>query len=567
MHHDPSRLFNKPIARGKPSRFHIAPAIPPAVAPAVIMAAVMTVAVVVGATTGCSPFVDDEPSGDPDTVAGDVAIESPGGDFADGRDVVENHNSGTNESFQDQPGGLSAGQPGNQLADAPEMRQIDAIDRRIADMLRTADQSTGNASATDSGSDSSAATEPKRARLVQLLNEKLAVADRMMRSSEPSSRNAGSRIRLQTLSGLVSIGDRTVLPELRNLVGDSLQSTDWRVRLDAAAVGMSIASEDLAAGDPDAPKRLVTLSTAVRDEIQTARRNDQYQTPGEATATLVSLGSARRTLAGYGDDGSAGVIRGHITELYAAATDPQIAGLAAQMAGAVPYRVTDQLLDAWLDGQSVPMDRWTESLQRLIDVAPDLQTVRYLASAGLELESHQLRAASEAIERVLRERFPEASETNPAGRSAASAEAVVAVRASQTRRGLIGRKIDFSARDRSGKMVTSDQFTGRRWWIVFHDGDGNVLEQLTKAFADGAADDQFPLGVAVHMGSASSNTKPPNDGSFIRVVASDVRLPQGNLARSFGIVTLPHIVGINPDGEIDAMGFDADAIVAMMTGP
>ncbi len=167
---------------------------------------------------------------------------------------------------------------------------------------------------------------------------------------------------------------------------------------------MGFAIESLQNGKEDAADRIISYVEAIK----------KAEIKPDIPAMMV-MGQARETLANYGHQDKARLVRDTIIQLFANSPDPQIAQMAGQLAGNVRFDAIEELRGQAIDGEPVSASQWRDAVETLIDESADLQTVKYLAGAALEFESRGLNELVEATFDIASKRFDDRRIRNGSG--------------------------------------------------------------------------------------------------------------------------------------------------------
>ncbi|MFG0262418.1 MAG: hypothetical protein ACF788_08505, partial [Novipirellula sp. JB048] len=250
----------------------------------------------------------------------------------------------------------------------PQRRQLraDLTSKELRDFLADADRTM---QAIASGTAGIQDQDEAMAEMQRISRLKLEASRRLrnMPDADPEVRRDGARGELQSLSHLAALGDLKAALELEKLAQANLADDDPRLVTDSRLVLIGFAIESLQNGAEDAPQRITRL---VSDLANSAASSD--------IPAMMVMGQARQTLAQYGHDAEAQAIRDTILDLYADASDPEIAKMAAQVAGSVHFDEIDRLLRLAIEGEAVAPSDWKAASEALIRESPDLQTVQYL---------------------------------------------------------------------------------------------------------------------------------------------------------------------------------------------
>ncbi|TWU42010.1 TlpA family protein disulfide reductase [Novipirellula artificiosorum] len=387
----------------------------------------------------------------------------------------------------------------------------------------------------------------KMRRIVRLKLE----ASRRLRDhsdSDPSTRDEGTRGELQSLSHLAGLGDLQAAIELEKLAETNLKSDDARLVADSRMVLIGFAIESLQNGEATAPQRIATL---VNDLASSG-------SPPDVSAMMV-MGQARQVLAQYGHREEAKQIRDAIIRLYGDASDPQIAKMAAQLAGNVEYDQIDRLLQQAIEGEVVDPETWSAAVQKLVIESADLQTVQYLAGAALQFEGLEQESLAAATYQKLAENFTD-------GDSATGREANLAIEAKRAREAVIGTSFATDAPSVDGSKLSVDDHRGKLvlmpFWAIGFPESLQLIPSL-QAIADESPDQIAIVGVNLDRAEAPvSEFVEQNQLEFpsFRVESSATAEVANPLAAEFGMVSAPFIVVLDEEGTVASIDYTLDQV-------
>ncbi|MEM9586570.1 MAG: TlpA disulfide reductase family protein [Planctomycetota bacterium] len=388
----------------------------------------------------------------------------------------------------------------------------------------------------------------------QIIGAKLEASRRLidMQAATDVQQTEGRRGELQSLSHLASLGDLKAAEALEELAEGYRDHSDPRLQSDSRLVLIGFAIESLRNGQADAAQQISSLVQGVRDA-------SQLQSLSSDVPTLMVMSDAREALLTYGHEDAAAQVRQIIIEIFGKSSDPMIADMAARLAGSVQYDGIDRLLDQALREKAVlSPDEWTQAMQTLIDEAPDLRTVQYLAGAAIELESRgdrvpDLLALANETYRVLEQRF--ASD----GSSAMGQEAAMAVESRRARTSILDQPFPFDLLTVDGKAQAMQAFRGRVVLMPFWSTDIPLSVKGVTLARDVV--DSFPGQAAVMAMNLDLEDVPVAnlmananlDFDSLRATASDGSVTPMQVARQFGVVAYPFIAVIDPDGNVAAI--------------
>lgn len=358
--------------------------------------------------------------------------------------------------------------------------------------------------------------------------------------ADDAAKSEGARGQLQALSHLASLGDLKSAQQLEKLATSSLQSDDPQLAADSRLVLIGFAIESLQHGGQQAAEKIVSHIE------QIAVSNTSADMP-----SLMTMGQARETLVSYGHEAQAQRVRELIIEMFAGSPDPEIARMAAQMAGNVEFDTINKLLGEALRGGSLPAGQWRGAVEQLIDASADLQTVRYLAGSALEFESLERHELADATYEMLAQRFDD-----PA--SATAREVQTAMDARQARRDIIGWKFELDLPRTDGSSLNIEDYRGKvvlmPFWAMAAPESLQLVQRLQSIRASNQGQVEI-VGVNLDGNEAPlEQFLQQNDLGFPSFragpAAGQVAIP---VAAQFGIVSMPFAAILDPQGRVAAI--------------
>ena len=252
-----------------------------------------------------------------------------------------------------------------------------------------------------------------------------------------------------------------------------------------------------------------------------------------------------------------------IIELFADSPNPEIAKMAAQMAGSVQFDNINNLLGNVLRGETVAADDWRTAVSALIDESADLQTVRYLAGSALEFESLGQQELADVTYDVLAKRFTEPD-------SATALEVQMAIEAKQARQDIIGWDYNLKLPTADGSSLAMEDFRGKvvlmPFWAMSSPESLQLLPRL-KSIRDTYADQVAIVGMNLD-GEAAPLEQFLQQSEFdfpsfrAQQPGSSSETP---VAVQFGVVSMPFAAILDPQGRVAAItltGHDLEKTVA-----
>ncbi|MGI9472446.1 MAG: thioredoxin-like domain-containing protein [Rubripirellula sp.] len=390
--------------------------------------------------------------------------------------------------------------------------------------------------------------DPQEARdtLLQIVKVKLEASRRLAASpdSTPSQKSEGGRGELQALSHLASLGDVQVAKDLEKLATANLSSNDPGLVSDSQLVLIGFALEALQNGDEEAPNRIVEYFQQIKSGPTK---------PG--VPAMMIMGQARQALIAYGHEESAMEIRQMIIDLFANSEEPEIARMAAQIAGNVHFDEIEEQRAALMNGESITVDQWRDSVVRLVQESADMQTVQYLAGSALEFEGQNgMDEFVESTYDVLKDKFSDA-------KSATGREVNLAAAAMQARKDVIGRAFDPDLPKTDGSPLPMKNYVGKvvlmPFWATGFPDSLQLVPRL-KAIRDANPDQVEIVGINLDVeGTSVEDFLRENDLGFpsLRAESSPTAEVANQVAASFGMVSLPFVAILDADGKVAALNF------------
>lgn len=356
--------------------------------------------------------------------------------------------------------------------------------------------------------------------------------------ADANAKSEGARGELQSLSHLAAVGDLKAAQELEKLAGANLESNDARLVADSRLVLMGFAIESLQNGKEDAADRIISYVDAIKNS----------EVKPDVPAMMV-MGQARETLANYGQEDKARIVRDTIIDLFANSPDPQIAQLAVQLAGNVRFDEIEKLRGQAIDGEPVSTSQWRDAVETLIDESADLQTVKYLAGAALEFESRGLRELVETTFEIATKRFNDAE-------SATGREIQLAIRANQARADVIGRVFDPEPPAGADAAIRLMDYRGKvvliPFWAVGFPESLQLIGRL-KSIHDADPDKVAIVGLNLDAEDAQLDQfLEDNELGFPSIRAQSSAT---DVATQFGLVSFPFVVILDQKGQVAAINF------------
>ncbi len=377
------------------------------------------------------------------------------------------------------------------------------------------------------------------AEMQRIIQAKLEASRRLVENPDasPEQRTVGKRGELQALSHLASSGSLKAAEELEAIATAGLASDEPTVVSDSRLVLIGFALEALQNGKDAAPQRIVDLVE------QHSPTNETADVPA-----MMVMGQARELLAQYGHIDEAKRVREAILKSFANSSDPDVAMMAAKLAGAVQFDGIDKLRADAIADKSVDVAVWTAAAQQLIDESRDLLTVQYLASTALELEGTNNSPLAAATYELLAKNFANSSES--LGR-----EVAVAIDANESRQAIIGSPFDVKLPSLEGETIEMSDYIGRVVLLPFWAAEFPASMQLFPNLIE--LREQHPndiVIVGVNLDSRAdertANAKEKLGFPSLHSATDPSAEVPNPLVKKFGMVSMPFLVVLDRDGNV-----------------
>lgn len=472
---------------------------------------------------------------DPEAVA-DRQQQLVAGEPAESIGVATNET--TEPNAQVQPAESTVFQPQNAAPIQPQSRQLrdDLSPDQLVEFLAGADKDMELIHTNRSGIE-----DPRDARdaLLKIVNMKLQASRQLAghANATAAARSEGNRGELQSLSHLAALSDVKAAQELEQLATENMSSGDPRLVADSRLVLIGFAIESLQNGKAAAADQLVEYI----DQI--ASSDSAADVPA-----LIVMGQAKEMLQNYDHADRAKHVRDAILSTFGDSQNVDVATMAAQIAGNVLFDGVDELRGQILDGDSVTVEQWVQSVKTLIEESADLQTVRYLAGASVDFEANRLAPFADATLKTLHQSFqePEAATTR---------EVQTAIAATEARAKIIGQEFNPDLPSIDGSSLSLKEYRGKVVLVPFW-GMGiplslqpiPILQSVQQANPDKIA----IVGV---------NLDPPDAPVDQFVHENEIKFPSYSLAsdqaspipRDFGMVSMPFVAIVDTEGKVAAI--------------
>ncbi|QDT09577.1 TlpA family protein disulfide reductase [Stieleria marina] len=363
----------------------------------------------------------------------------------------------------------------------------------------------------------------------------------------------GARGEMQSLSHLAAQGNLKAAEDLATLAKKNFQSNDRLLVADSRVVLIGFAIESLQAGKEGAADQIVSLVESVDSS------DDQPDVPA-----LMMMGHARGLLAQYEFDEQAVKVRQRILDLFADSSNPEIAKMAAQAAGNVRFDVVERMRASIVAGKSVTKNQWIESVDELINDAPDLVTVQYLAGAALEFEASGADSLATVTYQIMQDRFK-----NP--KTATGREVSVALEARAARQRVIGNVYAPDLPSTSGNSMPLSNHDGKvilmPFWATGFPESLQVIPML-KRIQNEHPDDVVIVGMNLDPADTRVDEFEPDKKLGFPSYRSESSADQGMgnpVAAQFGMVSMPFVAILDQQQRIVALDFTGSKLEPTVT--
>ena len=458
-------------------------------------------------------------------------------------------NSSGDSAAEETAGGLmTIASPDQEAIDGPKIA-ADVSAAKLSEFLAIADEEMALVMSGRSGIEDQALA---RKALLRIIRTKLEASRRLVlhADADPAMRIEGARGELEALSHLASQGDLKSAVELESLAKKNLQADDKQLAAYSRLVLIGFAIESLDHGDESAVERIVSMVDVF------SNATDSPDVPA-----LMVMAKARQALAQFGHHEEAMKIRKAIIDLYADASDPQVAEMAAQAAGNVQSEEIEQLRVRALTagGESVSAEQWQESVEALIDESADMLTVQYLAASALQFESIGQDALVAATFQSLAKHFNDPS-------SATGREVELAIDAREARRQMIGRPFDPLLPGVDGEPLQMGDYRGKvvlmPFWATGFPDSLQLISEF-EAIEQANQDDVVIVGMNLDVeGAGVKEFMKANDLKFpsFRAVSSPTTKVANPMAAKFGMVSMPFTAIIDQEGRVAVINYDGQQL-------
>ena len=432
-----------------------------------------------------------------------------------------------------------AANPNAKQAPVPQLK-ADLAPSELVKVLGSADQDmqlifSGRAGIKDE--------KEARQLLFQIVSMKLEASRRLLKHEDSTAqqKSEGARGELQSLSHFASLGDLKAAQELEKLAEANLESSDPDVVADSRLVLVGFAIESLQNGKDGSVERILNYTN------QIARSSSKPD-----VSAMVILGEARHVLDSYGHEDEARKVRDTIIDLFGDSPSPEIAEMAAKLAGTVRFDAIEKLRVVVLEGEPISANRWRESVETLIAESADLQTVRYLSGAALDFESIGNDELVAVTHEILASHFTEEG-------AATATEVRLAIESRKARQDVIGRPFDFELPGLQGRSLSIKDYQGKvvlmPFWASAFPESLKIIGLLNEVRK---LDPEKIEIVGLNLDSAETQME-----KFLQV--NQLTFPSfrsatsGNVANpiavEFGMVSMPFVAVLDPTGKVAEISF------------
>ncbi len=408
---------------------------------------------------------------------------------------------------------------------------------RLVDFLRAVDIEMQNVASGRTKMQSNAEANDEMIRLASL---KLQASTRLIdkTAADSDERVMGLRGQLQSLSHLAALGDLPSAEQLEKLAQEQSQSKVASLALDSKLVLVGLAMERLRNGSSKDSAEILDLISNIAEAPQ-----------APDVSALMVMGQTHAILQQYGDEAAAEKVRETIIDLFADHPNENVAAMAIGLAGSPKFAEIDEVLRQFSRGETVAVDQWRGTVETLLETSSDVTTIQYLAGAALQFEAAGNDSLSDATFEAI------AESENVVGKSAD--ELAVAVEARRARRVAVGETFAFSGPSVDGRPLSIESYSGRvvlmPFWAIAIPESLTILQtldQIREQF-DGKVE---IVGMNLDVQDAPAadflQQSPVPFRSFQSVTSAG---GSNEIAKQFGVVSLPFVVIIDPSGKVAAI--------------
>ncbi len=390
--------------------------------------------------------------------------------------------------------------------------------------------------------------------LVRVGKMKLQASEQLADSPDATDtqKSLGLRGQLQSLSHLAAQGDLKSAERLESLANQWVKHEDPAVVDDSRLVLIGLELEKLQNGSSKDPSQALHWIESLASVDQT-----------HDIAALMVMGQAKQVFDKYGFDEAAAVVRDHVNKLFGRHADPNIASIAAQIAGSESFLAVEQQLARMAAGETVTAEDWTSAVQSVLDEANDMATVHFLASAAAQAEAlGQL----ELVERTYQLIGDTAGFAEPE-----RAETETIYRAYQARRAMIGKPFDVELESLDGKPLTIADYRGQvllvPFWTVSIPDSLSQLQRL-KLLREQFAGQVEIVGMNMDRETAEATAFEAQSPVAFRSFGTQNQFDDAGknaIAKQFGVVSVPYVIVVDPTGKIAGYDFTGQGLETLIT--
>ena len=408
---------------------------------------------------------------------------------------------------------------------------------RLVDFLRAVDIEMQNVASGRTKMQNHAEANDEMIRLATL---KLQASTQLIDKSAVDSDNQvmGLRGQLQSLSHLAALGDLPSAEQLEKLAREQSQSKVASLALDSKLVLVGLAMERLRNGSSKDSAEILDLINNIAEAPQ-----------APDVSALMVMGQAHALLQQYGDEAAAEKVRETIVDLFADHPNENVAAMAIGLAGSPKFAEIDQVLRQFSRGETVAVDQWRGTVKKLLETSADVTTIQYLAGAALQFEAAGNDPLSDATFEAI------AESENVVGKSAD--ELAVAVEARRARRVAVGETFAFSGPSVDGRPLSIESYSGRvvlmPFWAIAIPESLTILQTLDqiREKSDGKVE---IVGMNLDGEDAPAADFLQQSPVPFRSFQSATSASGSNeIAKQFGVVSLPFVVIIDGSGKVAAI--------------
>ena len=408
---------------------------------------------------------------------------------------------------------------------------------RLVDFLRAVDIEMQNVA---SGKTKMQSNVEASEEMIRLAKVKLQASTQLIEKAPAESQEhaMGLRGKLQSLSHLAALGDLPSAVELEKLAREQSLSNIPSLVLDSRLVLVGLAMERLQNGSTKDSHEILDLINQIAQAPQTPD-----------VSALMVMGQAHAVLQRYDDEAAAEKVREIIIDLFADHPNENVAAMAIGLAGSPKFADVDEVLRKFSRGETVNVGQWRDVVERLLETSADVTAIQYLAGAALQFEA----AGNEPLANATFEVIAESE--NVVGRSAD--ELAVAVEARRARRVAVGETFAFSGPSVDGRPLSIESYAGRvvlmPFWAIAIPESLTILQSLDqiRAQSDGKVE---IVGMNLDGSDAPADEflqqSPVAFRSFQSVTSAS---GSNEIAKQFGVVSLPFVVIIDASGKVAAI--------------